>query len=107
MAQAANAVVLVQSALGPTAMLAALKVIEREYGRRPGKRWRERVLDLDLAAWSGAPIVSRTLTLPHPRLPNRDFVLVPLMMMAPDWPINGAITARHLAARLGKRRALV
>ena len=107
----ANAVALVRSALDPATMLASLKAIEREFGRRPGKRWRERVLDLDLAAWSGARIVSRRLTLPHPRLQDRDFVLVPLMTIAPDWPIAGPIagmiTARHLASRLGKRRRLV
>ena len=103
----ANAVALVTSDLTPLQMLASLKAIEREFGRRPGKRWRERVLDLDLAAWSGARIVSRRLTLPHPRLKDRDFVLVPLMTIAPDWPIGGVITARHLAWRLGKRRALV
>ena len=103
----ANAVVLVQSTLSPLAMLAKLKAIETAFGRRPGKRWRERVLDLDLAAWSGAPIGSRTLTLPHPRMAERDFVLLPMLAIAPDWPIHGAITVRHLAARLGKRRALV
>ena len=103
----ANAVALVKSALDPATMLASLKAIEREFGRRPGRRWGERVLDLDLVAWSGARIVSRRLTLPHPRLKDRDFVLVPLMMIAPDWPIARTNSARHLAARLGKRRALV
>ena len=103
----ANAVALVQSALDPAAMLASLKAIEREFGRRPGKRWGSRVLDLDLAAWSGARIVSRQLTLPHPRLKERDFVLLPLMSIAPDWPVAGTYTARHLAYRLGKRRRLV
>ena len=103
----ANAVALVTSALDPAAMLASLKAIEREFGRRPGRRWGSRVLDLDLAAWSGARIVSRRLTIPHPRLKDRDFVLVPLMMIAPDWPIAGGNSARHLASRLGKRRRLV
>ena len=103
----ANAVALVESALDPAAMLASLKAIERDFGRRHGRRWGSRVLDLDLAAWSGDRFVSRRLSIPHPRLKDREFVLVPLMMIAPDWPIAGAITARHLAARLGKRRALV
>ena len=103
----ANAVALVTSDLSPLQMLASLKAIEREFGRRPGRRWGSRVLDLDLAAWSGARIASRRLTLPHPRLTDRDFVLVPLMTIAPDWRVAGAITARHLAYRLGKRRRLV
>ena len=100
----ANAVALVTSAIEPPAMLAVLKDIERDFGRRPGRRWGARVLDLDLVAWSGPPVASRRLQIPHPRLADRDFVLLPLMMIAPDWRIDGANTARHLAARLGKRR---
>ena len=103
----ANAVALVTSAIEPPAMLAVLKDIERDFGRRPGRRWGERVLDLDLVAWSGPRFASRRLQIPHPRLAERDFVLLPLTMIAPDWRIEGAITARHLAARLGKRRRLV
>jgi 2-amino-4-hydroxy-6-hydroxymethyldihydropteridine diphosphokinase len=100
----ANAVALVESSHGPRPMLAALKQIEREFGRRPGKRWGERVLDLDLAAWSGRRFASRELTIPHPRLDERDFVLQPLAAIAPDWRIKGGLTVRHLASRLGKRR---
>ena len=99
----ANAVALVESPLDPPAMLAALKAIERKFGRRPGRRWGERVLDLDIVAWSGGRFASRGLTIPHPRLADRDFVLGPLAAVAPSWPISGALTPRHLAARLGKR----
>ena len=99
----ANGVVLVESTLDPPAMLAALKAIEREFGRRAGRRWGERVLDLDLVAWSGGRFAARRLTIPHPRLADRDFVLGPLAAVAPSWPIFGALTPRHLAARLGKR----
>jgi len=93
----------VESPLDPPAMLAALKAIERKFGRRPGRRWGERVLDLDIVAWSGGRFASRGLTIPHPRLADRDFVLGPLAAVAPSWPISGALTPRHLAARLGKR----
>ena len=99
----ANAVALVESKLGPGAMLAAVKAIERAFGRRPGKRWASRVLDLDLVAWSGDRYRSHALTIPHPRLASRDFVLGPLASIAPHWPIIGCLTPRHLAARLGKR----
>ncbi len=99
----ANAVALVETTLEPEAMLAALKAIERGFGRRPGKRWGARVLDLDLVAWSGGSFASRRLTIPHPRLASRDFVLGPLAAIAPGWRIIGALTPRHLAARLGKR----
>jgi 2-amino-4-hydroxy-6-hydroxymethyldihydropteridine diphosphokinase len=100
----ANAVVLVESGLQPAAMLAALKRMEKEFGRRPGRRWGERVLDLDIAAWTGRPVRGRNLAIPHPRLSGRAFVLGPLAAIAPHWRLFGAMTARHLAHRLGKRR---
>lgn len=101
----ANAVALIETSLEPDEMLSAVKAIERDFGRRPGKRWRARVLDLDLVAWSGGRFASRRLVIPHQRLASRDFVLGPLTAIAPDWRLIGALTARHLAARLGKRRA--
>ena len=100
----ANAVALVESDLGPQDMLSGLKTIEREFGRRPGKRWGPRVLDLDLVAWNGPPVATRTLTIPHSRLAKRDFVLGPLTAIAPSWRMIGGLTPRHLASRLGKRR---
>ena len=99
----ANAVALVETSLEPGPMLAAVKVIERGFGRRAGKRWGARVLDLDLIAWSGGRFASRRLVIPHPRLADRNFVLGPMTAIAPDWRLIGALTARHLAARLGKR----
>jgi len=101
----ANAVALVESELGPLAMLAAVKAIERDFGRRAGRRWGSRVLDLDLVAWSGGRFASRRLTIPHPRLAGRGFVLGPLAAVAPGWRMIGSLTPRHLAARLGKRRS--
>ena len=100
----ANAVALVESELEPPAMLSALKQVEKDFGRRPGRRWGERVLDLDIAAWDGGRLASRLLSIPHPRLAGRDFVLGPLQAVAPMWRIDHALTARHLGSRLGKRR---
>ena len=100
----ANAVALVESSHEPKAMLSALKEIEREFGRRRGKRWGSRVLDLDLVAWEGGRFVSRGLTIPHPRLEERDFVLGPMGAIAPNWRIRQGLTVRHLLSRLGKRR---
>ena len=99
----ANAVALVESGEPPPAMLARLKTIERDFGRRGGRRWGSRVLDLDLLLWSGGMWRSRRLNIPHPQLEARDFVLLPLAAIAPRWPLRGGLTARHLAARLGKR----
>ena len=100
----ANAVALVESPLEPSEMLGAIKSIERDFGRRPGRRWGERVLDLDLVAWDGSRHVTRKLTIPHPRLASRDFVLAPLAAIAPGWRVKGILSARHLLSRLGKRR---
>ncbi|MES2902577.1 MAG: 2-amino-4-hydroxy-6-hydroxymethyldihydropteridine diphosphokinase [Pseudomonadota bacterium] len=102
----ANAVVLIEARLHPHELLSALKTIERDYGRRPGRRWGARVLDLDILAWSGGNVRSTRLTIPHPRLAIRAFAIGPLASIAPDWPIIGALTARHLASRLARRRPL-
>lgn len=98
----ANAVVLVETHVGPDELLREIKKIESDFGRRPGKRWGARVLDLDIVAWSGGRFVSRGLVIPHPRLASRDFVLGPLCAIAPGWRLHGVLTARHLAARLRK-----
>ncbi|MEO7504851.1 MAG: 2-amino-4-hydroxy-6-hydroxymethyldihydropteridine diphosphokinase [Sphingomicrobium sp.] len=100
----ANAVALIESPLEPLAMLAALKRIERQFGRRGGRRWAPRVLDLDIVAWSGGRVRTRPLTVPHPRLAERAFVVGPLADIAPNWKIIGGANARHLLHRLGKRR---
>lgn len=100
----ANAVALFESQLDPLAMLAAVKVIERDFGRRGARRWAGRVLDLDLIAWSGGCFRSRRLTIPHSAAVTRAFVIAPLAAIAPNWRLDGALTARQLAARLGKAR---
>lgn len=98
----ANAVALVESHLDPLEMLGRLKEIEREFGRRRGRRWGPRVLDLDIALWSGGKFRSRVLTVPHAQLASRTFVLQPLAAIAPNWRVGGA-AIRHLAARLARR----
>ena len=100
----ANAVALVESALTPPEMLKALKKIEREFGRRRGRRWGSRVLDLDIVAWSGGKWRSRQLSIPHRQLRHREFVLGPLAAIAPHWRLDGPLTARHLSERLARRR---
>ena len=101
----ANAVALVESELDPPAMLSALKDIEGDFGRRPGRRWGPRVLDLDLVLWSGGRYRDRQLRIPHPRLAERGFVLGPLAAIAPNWRAAGGRTVRHLAHRLARRPA--
>ena len=100
----ANSVTLIESDLEPPEMLRRLKSIERDFGRRSGRRWGTRVLDLDIVAWSGGKWRSRGLTIPHKAAAGRSFVMGPLATIAPDWPMEGAVTAQHFAHRLARRR---
>lgn len=101
----ANTVVIIDSPLGPPSMLARLKAIEGAFGRRPGRRWGARVVDLDIVLWSGGTWTDRSLVIPHPRFRERDFVLAPLAALAPAWrdPVSG-LRVRQLLARLTVRR---
>ena len=100
----ANAVAIVESRLDPPALLRELKGIERDFGRHGGRRWGPRVLDLDIALWSGGRFRARGLAIPHPQLRRRGFVLQPLAAIAPRWRVEGGLTVRHLAHRLARRR---
>jgi 2-amino-4-hydroxy-6-hydroxymethyldihydropteridine diphosphokinase len=102
----ANAVALVASDLDPPAMLASLKRVERDFGRRGGRRWGPRVLDLDIILWSEGAWGGDRLVIPHPEFRRRSFVLEPLVEVAPAWrdPITGA-TVRQLLFRLVRRQA--
>jgi 2-amino-4-hydroxy-6-hydroxymethyldihydropteridine diphosphokinase len=100
----ANAVALVASELDPPALLARLKQVERDFGRRGGRRWGPRVLDLDIILWSQGAWAGDGLIIPHPEFRRRQFVLQPLAEVAPTWrdPITGA-TVRQLLFRLAYR----
>ncbi|SMF61286.1 2-amino-4-hydroxy-6-hydroxymethyldihydropteridine diphosphokinase [Allosphingosinicella indica] len=101
----ANAALLLESELNPPALLAALKTVEHRFGRRRGRRWGPRVLDLDIILWSGGMWAGDGLTVPHPAFRTRGFVLEPLAEIAPLWrdPVNGR-TVRQLRARLTRPR---
>lgn len=97
----ANAACLIDSEYDPQSLLAGLKRIEREFGRRKGQRWGDRVLDLDIVLWSGGRYASRDLTIPHREFARRAFVLDPARQIAADWrdPVSH-FTIRQLRARL-------
>ena len=103
----ANAALVLESELSPTALLAALKRMEREFGRRRGQRWGDRVLDCDIILWSGGVWRSDGLTIPHPAFAKRAFVLTPARAIAPDWrdPQTG-LTLAQAHARLTRPRPL-
>ncbi|MBS3961579.1 MAG: 2-amino-4-hydroxy-6-hydroxymethyldihydropteridine diphosphokinase [Sandarakinorhabdus sp.] len=89
-------------------LLTMLKQAERDFGRRRGQRWGQRVLDCDLLAFGQDMVRAIGLEVPHPRLHMRHFVLGPMLAVWPDWrhPIL-RLTVRQLAARLAKARAMV
>ena len=91
-----NAVAMVETSLSPRALLDALLGIERDFGRdrNASSRWGPRILDLDLLLHGDAQIQQPGLSLPHPHLHERAFVLVPLLEIAPDVVIAGRGRAR-------------
>jgi 2-amino-4-hydroxy-6-hydroxymethyldihydropteridine diphosphokinase len=108
----ANAAAIIATPLDPPALLRLLKKVERDFGRRTGRRWGPRVLDLDIALWSGGtwppfPATSAPgrLSVPHRALAARAFVLMPLVAIAPGWrdPRTGR-TVRQLLALLIRSR---
>lgn len=98
--QFANGALILRCNLGPRDLLQALKKIESEFGRRKGRRWGERTLDLDIILWSGGPWSDDRLTIPHPHFRERDFVLTPALSIAADWrdPVT-SLSIRQLAWR--------
>ncbi|MDO4232035.1 MAG: 2-amino-4-hydroxy-6-hydroxymethyldihydropteridine diphosphokinase [Lautropia sp.] len=84
-----NQVVRLETRLPATALLTALQVIEHRFGRERPYRNAPRTLDLDLLVLEGETSTSNLLTLPHPRLHERLFVLMPLAELNPDLQIPG------------------
>lgn len=111
-----NAVALLDTSLSPEALLRAVKAIERRSGRRGGRPWGQRTLDIDILDYKGqirlwrrgraavADAGARPLILPHPLAHERAFVLRPLIDIAPDWrhPVLRK-SARELWRRAPKR----
>ncbi|MCW5932903.1 MAG: 2-amino-4-hydroxy-6-hydroxymethyldihydropteridine diphosphokinase [Fimbriimonadia bacterium] len=71
--------------LQPRALLGTLKHIERDAGRAPSERWSPRTLDIDLVLYDSLVVDMPGLTIPHPRMRERAFVLIPLMEMDPTF----------------------
>lgn len=86
-----NACIEIDTALDPHALMFVLHKVEQKFGRDRAKerRWGPRTLDLDMIAYDDMSIDKVELTLPHPRLFERAFVLVPLAEIAPDRLIRG------------------
>lgn len=92
-----NACAEIITSLGPEAFLDLLLKIEISEGRVREKRWGPRTLDLDIIAYGDAEIDSDRLTVPHPRMTERAFVIVPLMDIAPERTIGGSLVSEYVA----------
>ncbi len=75
----------VETTVEPPVLLAQMKELEQRLGRRDRGSWAPREIDIDLLTWESLRLRSEALTLPHPGLVHRPFVLLPLREVAPDW----------------------
>ena len=99
-----NAVAAVETTLTPLQLLQQLQAIERRHGRVRPYPNAPRTLDLDLLLYDELELETPTLTLPHPRLHERAFVLVPLLELAPALELPGRGPAAPLLQRLAHQR---
>jgi 2-amino-4-hydroxy-6-hydroxymethyldihydropteridine diphosphokinase len=96
-----NGVLAIDTTLSPRELLDTLLRVERELGRtRDGERWGPRTIDLDLLVYGSETVDEPGLTLPHPLLHERRFVLEPLAELAPDLEIPGVGRVSHALAKL-------
>lgn len=96
-----NAVAALQTRLEPLVLMRQLQDVERQHGRRRSaeNRWGPRTLDLDLLVYGNLSLQTPELTLPHPELQKRSFVLYPLAELAPELMIPGHGSVRQLRER--------
>jgi len=99
-----NAVAELETALEPEAMLAELQGIEARRGRRPAYRNAPRVLDLDLLLFDQRQLALPQLQVPHPRITERAFVLLPLLELRPGLRLPNGMAAQACLAALGDQR---
>jgi len=102
-----NQVLEVETTLGPSALLARCQAVERALGRVRAERWGPRVIDVDILLYGDAVIRARGLTVPHPDLDRRAFVLVPLLELRPSLTLPDGRTGAELLAALPDRAAIV
>ncbi len=92
-----NAAARLRTGLSPMGLLVECKRLEAAAGRKSGRRWASRPLDVDLVDWKGITLRTYWLTLPHPAMAGRTFALAPLRDVAPRWKLRGRAIAALLA----------
>lgn len=80
-----NAVVQIETALTPVKLLEALLKIEQDMGRVRNEKWGPRIMDLDILFYEDRIVQEKTLEIPHPGIPERSFVLIPMKEIAGDF----------------------
>lgn len=95
-----NTVAEIKTTLSPMELLKTLLAIENQLGRVRTRRWGPRNIDLDLLLYNNITIATAELTLPHPRMIERAFVMVPLADLNPKLMMPGNVTANELANQL-------
>ncbi len=93
-----NAVARLETRLSAHELLDALQDIENHHGRRRVQHWGPRTLDLDILSYGDNIIATERLTVPHPEIPNRTFVLKPWAEIEPGWQIPGLGSVTDLLA---------
>lgn len=93
-----NACAVFRTSLDPRQLLAVCKATERSLGRQASVRWGPRLIDIDILTFGGEAVAEPDLTIPHPHMRDRGFVLVPLAEIAPDLDIGGVSVRQALAA---------
>lgn len=78
-----NLVVACETKFPPGKLLEEIKLIEKEIGRKPAKKWGKRIIDIDILFYGKKGLKNKSLTIPHPQLHKRAFALVPLKEIAP------------------------
>lgn len=95
-----NAVAMLETSLSAHALLLELQAIEHQFGRERPFKNAPRTLDLDLLAHGDERVATTVLTLPHPRMHERAFVLTPLLELAPEFEIDGHGKAKDCLGKI-------
>lgn len=94
-----NTVASIETTLAPEALLDELQLIEKHQGRQRNVRWGARTLDLDILLYGNDTVTTERLTIPHPEMPQRSFVLQPLADLAPQLRLPRNVALSELLSR--------